>query len=71
MNNAKRERERERKTIEWERLEISTKKIGEIKGTFHARMGTMKDRNSNDLTEAEEIRKWWQDYTELYIKKSS
>ena len=71
MNNAKRERERERKTIEWERLEISTKKIGEIKGTFHARMGTMKDRNSKDLTEAEEIRKWWQDYTELYIKKSS
>ena len=47
------------------------KKIGEIKGTFHARMGTMKDRNSKDLTEAEEIRKWWQDYTELYIKKRS
>ena len=47
------------------------KRIGDTKGTFHARMGTMKDRNSNDLTEAEEIRKWWQDYTELYIKKSS
>ena len=62
-----RERERERKTIERERLEISTKKIGEIKGRFHARMGTMKDRNSKDLTEAEEIRKWWQDYTEVYI----
>ena len=47
------------------------KKIGDIKGIFHARTGTIKDRNSKDLTEAEEIRKWWQDYTELYIKKRS
>ena len=39
------------------------KKIG---GRFHARMGTMKDRNSKNLTEAEEIKKWWQEYTELY-----
>ena len=65
-----RKRKRERKTIEWERRDLH-KKIGEIKGTFHARMGTMKDRNSKDLTEAEEIRKWWQDSTELYIKKRS
>ena len=35
------------------------KKIGDIKGTFHARMGTIKDRNSEDLTEAEEIKKRW------------
>ena len=40
------------------------KKIGDIKGTFHARMGTTKDRNSKDLTEAEEIKKRWQEYTE-------
>ena len=40
------------------------KKIGNIKGTFHARMGTIKDRNSMDLTEAEDIKKRWQEYTE-------
>ena len=40
------------------------KKIGDIKGTFHVRMGTTKDRNSKDLTEAEEIKKRWQEYTE-------
>ena len=40
------------------------KKITDTKGTFHAKMGTMKDRNRMGLTEAEEIKKWWQDYTE-------
>ena len=40
------------------------KKIRDIKGTFHARMGTIKDRNCKDLTEAEEIKKRWQEYTE-------
>ena len=44
------------------------KKIGDIKGTFHAKMGTIKDRNCQDLTEAEEIKKRWQEYTELYKK---
>ena len=44
-------------------------KIEAIKGTFHARMGRMKDRNSKDLTEAEEIKKRWQEYTEDYTKK--
>ena len=44
------------------------KKIGEIKGTFYARMGTTKDRNSMGLTEAEEIKKW-QEYTEELYKK--
>ena len=44
------------------------KKIGDIKGTFHARMGTIKDRNSKNLTEAEEIKKRRQEYTELYKK---
>ena len=44
------------------------KKIGTIKGTLHARMGTIKDRNSKDITEAEEIKKRLQEYTELYKK---
>ena len=47
------------------------KKIGEIKGTFYAKMGMIKDRNGKDLTGAEESKKRWQEYTEeLYIKKS-
>ena len=45
------------------------KKIGYIKGTFHARMGTIKDRNSKDLTKADKIKKRWQEYTEEYTKK--
>ena len=40
----------------------------ELKGTFHANTGTIKDRNGMDVTEAEEIKKRWQDYTELYWK---
>ena len=41
------------------------KKIRDSKGTFHATMGTIKDRNGMDLTEAEHIKKTWQEYTEL------
>ena len=44
------------------------KKIREIKGTFHAKIGSIKDRNGRDLTEAEAIKKRWQEYTELYKK---
>ena len=44
------------------------KQIGDIKGTFHARMGMMKDRNGMALTEAEEIKKRWQECTEVYKK---
>ena len=44
-------------------------KIRDIKGTFHARMGMIKDRNSKDLTEAKEIKKRWQEYTEELCKK--
>ena len=43
-------------------------KIGDIKGTFHARLDRIKDRNVKDLREAEEIKKKWQEYTELYKK---
>ena len=44
------------------------KKIKDTKGTFHAKMGAAKDRNGMDLTEAEDIKKTWQEYTELYKK---
>ena len=44
------------------------KKIRDIKGTFHAKMGSIKDRNGMDLTEAEDIKNRWQEYTELYKK---
>ena len=46
------------------------KKIGDTMGTFHAKMGIMRDRNSKDLTEAEEFKRW-QEYTELTIQKRS
>ena len=45
------------------------KKIRDTKGTFHAKMGTIKDRNAMDLTEAEDIKKTWQEYTEKLYKK--
>jgi len=45
------------------------KKNGGIKGTLHARMGTIKDRNCKDLTEAEEVRKRWQEYTKEQYQK--
>ena len=44
------------------------KKIRDTKGTFHAKMGSIKDRNGMDLTEAEDIKKRWQEYIELYKK---
>ena len=48
------------------------KKTRDTKGTFHAKMGSIKDRNGLDLTEAEDIKKRWQEYTEeLYKKRSS
>ena len=43
-------------------------KIKDTKGTFHTKMGTIKDKNSIDLTEAEDIKKRWREYTELYKK---
>ena len=45
------------------------KKIRDTKGTFHAKMGTIKDRNGMDLTEEEDIKKKWQEYTEELYKK--
>ena len=57
MNKAK----KQRKTIQW--------KMRNAKGTFHAKTGTIKDRNVVDLTEAEDIKKRWQEYTEDCTKK--
>ena len=63
MNNAKKEENsRTRKTRDL------LKKITDTKGKFHAKMGTIKDRNGMDLTKADEIKKRWQEYTELYKK---
>ena len=60
-----------RKTIEWERLKISSRKL-EIPREHFMQMGSIKDRNGMDLTEAEDIKKRWQEYTEeLYKKRSS
>ena len=44
------------------------KKVRDTKGTFHAKMGSVKERNRMNLTEAEDIKKRWQEYTELYEK---
>ena len=46
------------------------KKIRDTKGTFHAKMGTIKDRNGRDLTEAEDNKKRWQEYTRTIQKRS-
>ena len=64
---------KQRKTTEWERLELSSRKLEILReGTFHAKMGSIKDRNGMDLTEAEDIKKRWQEYTEeLYKKRAS
>ena len=47
------------------------KKIRDTKGTFHAQMGSIKNRNGRDLTEAEDTKKRWQEYTEVLYKKRS
>ena len=47
------------------------KKIRDTKGTFHAKVGSIKDRNGMDLTEAEDIKKRWQEYTEELYKRAS
>ena len=50
-----------------EKIRDFFKKIRDTKGTFHAKMGTIKDRNSMDLTEAEDIKKRWQEYAEKIL----
>ena len=63
MNSAK----KQKKTKEWERLEIFSRKL-EIPSEHFIQMGTVKDRNGMDLTEAEDINKRWQEYTEQLYK---
>ena len=63
MINAKK-----RKTIEWKRLDIAMK-ITDTKGKFHARMGTIKNRNGMVLSETEDNKKRWQEYTEELYRK--
>ena len=64
----RRDKKKQRKTIEWERLDLF-KKIRDAKGTFHTKKGTIKDRNGMALTEAEDIKKRWHQYTEEVYKK--
>ena len=59
---------KQRKTIEWQRQDLF-KKIRDTKGTFRAKMGSIKYRNGRDLTEAEDTKKRWQEYTEELYKK--
>ena len=65
MINAK----KQRKTTEWERLDISSRKL-DTKGTFHAKMGSIKDRNGMELTEAEDIKRGGKTTQKNYTKKT-
>ena len=67
MNNAKKKKKENNRIGSTRDL----KKIRDSKGTFHAKMGTIKDRNGKDQTEAEEIKKRWKEYTEELYKKRS
>ena len=58
-----------RKTTEWERLDISSRKSEIPREQFHAKMGSIKDTNGMDLREAEDIKQRWQEYTEELYKK--
>ena len=67
---------RDNKIIIWENNKMGKtrdlfRKVRDTKGTFHVKKGIIKDRNGMDLTEAEDIKKRWQKYTELYKKRSS
>ena len=61
---------KQRKTTDWETRDLF-KKIRDTKGIFHAKMSSIKDRNGMDLTEAEYIKKRWQEYTEEPYRKTS
>ena len=67
MNNAMKQRENNRMG----KTRDLFKKIGDIKGTLHARIGMIKDRNGKDLTETKEIKQRWQEYTEELYRKAT
>ena len=80
MQSSKELARRDKKTFlsdQWKEIEENNrmgktrdlKKIRDTKGTFHAKMGSIKDRNGMDQTEAEDIKKRWQEYTEELYKK--
>ena len=60
---------KKRKTIDWERLEICSRKLEIPREHFNAKVGSIKGKNGKDLTEAEDIKKWWQENTEKLYKK--
>ena len=60
--------QRQRKTIEWERLDLF-RKIRDTKGTFHAKMGTIEDRNGMDLTEEDRLKRGGKNTQKNYTKK--
>ena len=64
MNNAKKQRK-----VEWERLQRSLQEYWRYQKKFHVSMGMIKDRNSKDLTEGEEIKNRWQEYIEELYKR--
>ena len=59
---------KQRKTTEWERLKIFSRKLEITTEKFHAKMGTIQERKGMDVTEAEDIKKSWQEYTEELYK---
>ena len=63
--------QRNRENNRMEKTRDLFKKMRNTKGTFHAKMGSIKDRNGMDLTEAEDIKKWQENIDELYKKRSS
>ena len=65
QRSMQRNRGKQQNGKDWDRF----KKIRDTKGTFHAKMGSIQDRNGIDLTEAEDIKKRWQEYTEELYKK--
>ena len=71
MINAKIEEKKKKKKNRMGKTRDLFKNIRDTKGTFHEKMGSIKDRNSMDLTEEEDIKKRWQEYTEECTKKIS
>ena len=69
LNEQHKEIEEDNKNNRMGKAKDLFKKIGDTKGTFHAKMSPIKDRNGMDQTEAEEIKKTWQEYTEEYAQK--
>ena len=68
-NNNKKQQQQKREKYRMRKARYLFTKTRDTKGTFHAKMGSVKERNGRDLTEAEDIKKRWQEYTEELYKK--